>query len=42
MPTEDGDVDLDVFGNWVDIVFGWSDDLLIFFAPEGGRTARRP
>jgi hypothetical protein len=42
MPTEDCDVDLDVFGDCVDMVFVWSDDLLLFFAPEGGRMARRP
>ena len=35
-------MDLDVFGDWVDIVFVWSADLLIFFAREGGRMARRP
>jgi hypothetical protein len=42
MPTEDWDVGLDVFGDSVDIVFVWSDDLLTFFAREGGRMARRP
>jgi hypothetical protein len=41
MPTEDWDVDLDVFGDWVDIVFVWSDDLLVFLVREGGRMARR-
>jgi hypothetical protein len=42
MPTEDGDADLDVFGDGVDIIFVWSKDLLLFFAPEEGRIARRP
>ena len=42
MPTEDGDVDFDVVGDCVDMIFVWSDDLLVFFAREGGRMARRP
>jgi len=42
MPTEDWDVDLDVFGDWVDMVVVWSGDLFVFLAREGGRMARRP
>jgi hypothetical protein len=41
MPTEDRDVDLGVFGDWVAVVM-WSGDLFVFFARESGRMARRP
>src|SRR5204862_8106481 len=41
MPTEDWDGDLDVLGDWVDIVMVSSDDLFVFFARESCRMTRR-
>src|SRR5436190_20763909 len=41
MPTEDWDGDLDVLGDWVDIVMVSSDDLFVFFARESCRMVRR-